>query len=70
MRTLEQIESAAKNTPAGEKLVISHAEVDLLIAWHQRYRVQQGKIAPDKAYLMKKIASGKTRMHGRALEVK
>lgn len=69
-RTVQQIEDAAKSLPAGGIVTVTVEEAGLLVLQHQTYRVEHGKVAPATAYLMKKLSSGRTKIHGRTVEVK
>lgn len=50
-------------------IVITTAEAKAIVAEHQADRERRGRPAPTDIYLMKKIKSGKARIHGHRIEV-
>lgn len=76
-RTVEEIETVALALKKGSAddgarvatMVIQIAEAKVLCDRHRANRVALGKIAPDMNYLIKKLKSGKVKIHGVAIRL-
>ena len=69
-RTPDQIEADAKLLAKPEHtIVVTPEEARLLVDQSRAARRAQGRLAPDAAYLLRKLKSGKARIHGHVVEV-